>query len=271
MDLKGSSGALKRITKSSVKKTDQIKNAVEHIGAALVFSDSSIKAIQNVLKGIKGLQIKLIPPSTLPVPVLEVNNNPSIRVSIASLEKLQMPEFRALMKSFAPSAVVISGTGFGMNTQEQKVRDILIAKEVLKYIIQPSVLRGKRHLVLNIQDKSLTTSGQLYNMFSKAGEYIDFRKASHTGIILMGVDLPQDFDFREQLRRITPSPIGVAHIDFKLIEYLVDYEIPWILVKAVAGWPDGRATDSIQKELALQKSLGFVIDVVHNYLAEQAE
>lgn len=204
------------------------------------------------------MEFKSVPSSILPKYVLEIENNTGKRLRILSLENFEISEYPKLIKSLAPPFIVFTGTAYGLSLSNQKVGNILISSDAATYDILPTIVKGGKQFDISPKLPSLRSSNGLAQKFSGVGK---FNKAEIGGLLL-GPDFPANYDSRDQLRKHYPQFIGASVTDFSLVEYLTDENAPWIVVKAIAGWANGKSAAPIDKDIALKNSLKFVLDVV---------
>jgi nucleoside phosphorylase len=145
--------------------------------------------------------------------------------------------------TLSPSAIIMVGTAFGVNPEEQKIGDILVSQQILYYELQRVGSGPNRHrfVIISRGDKA-AASPKLLNRFRDGA--MEWKKANEPakvkfGLILSGDKLVDNYDFREQLRAFGPDAIGGEMEGAGLYATVQSNKIDWILVKAICDWVDG--------------------------------
>lgn len=153
-------------------------------------------------------------------------------------------------------AIIMVGIAFGARPAEQKLGDILVARQLKFY--EPQKVKGQ-HKVISRGDR-VTVSTALLDKFS-SGAY-DWQGAKvHFGLILSGEKLINDHKFCRELLTYEPEAIGGEMEGSGLYTAAQDAKVDWILVKAICDWADGKKKDDYQQEAA-RNAVKFVLHVI---------
>jgi nucleoside phosphorylase len=153
------------------------------------------------------------------------------------------------IREVAPKVILLVGIAFGMKRTEQRLGDVLVAKNIRPYEmfkLQPNTL-GDR-------GSSIPASVKLAKWFKERSRDWRFRRAdgSHVqlmtpGDVLSGEKLVNNRDFRDWLLHIFPSALGGEMEGIGAYAANQRYgpcEI--VLVKAICDWADGCKNDRAQ-------------------------
>jgi nucleoside phosphorylase len=164
-----------------------------------------------------------------------------------------------------PSAVIMVGIAFGVNSEKQKIGDILVAKQLQPYELQrvgttatgvpKIVLRGDRpHCSEKLLDRFRTT-------------HVRWKKANvNFGLVLSGQKLIDNLDFRDQLLSLSEEAIGGEMEGGGLYVASQQSKVDWILVKAICDWADGKKGRGKKRKqkTAAQNAADFVIETLES-------
>lgn len=173
-----------------------------------------------------------------------------------------------------PSAVIMVGIAFGVNSKKQKIGDILVSEQLLPYDLQrvgttktsapKIILRGDRpHCSEKLLDRFRTTR-------------LRWKKAKvNFGLVLSGQKLVDNLDFRDQLLALSEEAVGGEMEGGGLYVACQQGKVDWILVKAICDWADGKkGVGKKQKQkIAAQNAAEFVMGMLGSGLlaAPQSE
>jgi nucleoside phosphorylase len=139
-----------------------------------------------------------------------------------------------------PRALVMVGIAFGKDPMKQKIADVLIASSVISYEPQrvgenESVSRGPM----------TPANPTLLNRFDNVPHWSFFRpdgsKCKHeVGPVLSGEKLVDDPNFKRLLFARYPQAIGGDMEGVGLAAAALRDGVPWILVKGICDWADGK-------------------------------
>ena len=168
--------------------------------------------------------------------------------------------------ALSPSAVIMVGIAFGVNSEKQSVGDVLVSQRLMLYELQ-RVNIGEGGLRLKPRGDRPHASPQLFDRFRSADLYWDESKAKiHFGLILSGEKLVDNIDFRQQLREFEPEAIGGEMEGAGLYVACQDAKVDWILVKSICDWADGYKVQNKdeQQRLAAHNAASFVLHVLQH-------
>jgi nucleoside phosphorylase len=157
------------------------------------------------------------------------------------------------IQDLAPTAVIMVGIAFGLKPQEQRIGDILVARQILAYELQAVVAEQGGPRRVRMRGDRVTASPRLLDRFKSGckdwhGQRVEF------GLMLSGEKLINDLEFREQLRTQEPEAIGGEMEGAGLCAAAQHHKVDWILVKAIADWADGYK--QVNKERRQRKAAG---------------
>lgn len=143
------------------------------------------------------------------------------------------------MREWKPRAIIMVGIAFGKNPQEQGIADVLVASQIISY--------EQQRVGENISFRGPITpvSAVLLNRFINVPDWKfllpnGFAARSHTGPILSGEKLIDNPKFKLELLNQYPQAIGGEMEGAGLCAATGRIGMPWILVKSICDWGDGR-------------------------------
>ena len=138
-----------------------------------------------------------------------------------------------------PKAIIMVGIAFGRNPTKQKLADVLVASQIIPYEKQRI---GEKIIYRDPIPPSNTT---LLNRFENVHNW-EFTRPNGTycsirvGPILSGEKLVDDPDFKAKLFQEFPQAIGGEMEGAGLCAASGRVGTPWILVKSICDWGDGK-------------------------------
>lgn len=139
-----------------------------------------------------------------------------------------------------PRAVVMVGIALGKDPAKQKIADVLVASQVISY--EPQRV-GETQVVPRGPITPASTT--LLNRFENVPHWSFCRPDGsrcerHVGPLLSGEKLVDDPAFKAELFDRYPQAIGGDMEGVGLAAAAVRHGVPWILVKAICDWADGK-------------------------------
>jgi nucleoside phosphorylase len=143
------------------------------------------------------------------------------------------------ISALKPTSVVMPGIAFGVNSENQKIGQVLLSTHVFDYGLERvgtdkfgrpySMSRGARpdaspRLIGRFQAARLHTHGLIVQ----------------EGVFLSGNKLVDNVDYRESLRLLCPEAIGGEMEGFGVYAAAARAHVDWVIVKAICDWADGR-------------------------------
>lgn len=162
-----------------------------------------------------------------------------------------------------PRAAIMVGIAFGKDPTSQGVADVLVASQVISYesqrIGEEIVFRGPIP----------PSNGTLLNRFENVQNWRFLRPdgtpcALHIGPILSGEKLIDDPHFKAALFKQFPQAIGGEMEGAGLCAASGRVGTPWILVKAICDWADGKKHKKYQPLAAAAAA-----SLVHHVLSQK--
>jgi nucleoside phosphorylase len=167
------------------------------------------------------------------------------------------------IKELSPSAVIMVGTAFGVDSKMQRIGDILISERIFDYELQRVSTGVEGEQVIIPRGDRPSASPRLLNRF-RSGELSWDGPKVWFGPILSGNKIVDNLDFREQLRKLEPGAIGGDMEGAGLHSAARHLQVDWILVKAICDWADGQKHTSKRQrqEEAARNAASFTIHVI---------
>jgi nucleoside phosphorylase len=139
-----------------------------------------------------------------------------------------------------PKAVIMVGIALGKDPTSQKIADVLVASQVISY--EPQRV-GATHVVSRgpITPANTTLLNRLENVPHWSFVRPDGSKCErYVGPLLSGEKLVDDPAFKAELFARYPQAIGGDMEGVGLMAAAVRHGLPWIVVKAICDWADGK-------------------------------
>ncbi len=166
------------------------------------------------------------------------------------------------ISALAPSAVIMVGIGFGIDSQKQSIGDILVSQQLSLYELQRVGSDEKGEAKVIARGDRPHASPWLVDRFRSAELYWDEAKAKlRFGLLLSGEKLIDNKDFRRALQQLEPEAIGGEMEGAGLYTASANEKVDWILVKAICDWADGNKSEnkSERQRLAAHNAASFVL------------
>ncbi len=168
------------------------------------------------------------------------------------------------LENWKPKAVIMVGIAFGKNFAEQKLGDVLVATEIIDYEVNYIGLDG-------IVDRGSRppTNRNLLGLFEQAYEW-GFNRPDGSfcklipGSVLSGDKLVDNPKFKADLFRRFPHAKGGEMEGIGFCSAANSLQKPWILIKAICDWADGKKNDKYQPLAAAA-----AVSLVHYVLSQR--
>lgn len=162
-----------------------------------------------------------------------------------------------------PRAIIMVGIAFGKNSRSQGMADVLVASQIIPYESQRI---GEEVISRSAIPPSNAT---LLNRFENAQNWRFFRPDGmqcklHIGPILSGEKLIDNQEFKAALFKQFPQAIGGEMEGAGLCAASGRVGTPWILVKAICDWADGKKHKKYQPLAAAAAA-----SLVHHVLSQK--
>jgi nucleoside phosphorylase/tetratricopeptide (TPR) repeat protein len=167
--------------------------------------------------------------------------------------------------ALTPSAVIMVGIAFGIDSQKQSIGDILVSRQLKLYELRRVGTDDEGKLKIITRGDQPHASSRLLNHFTGAELYWDDSKPRvRFGLILSGEKLVDNTDFRRHLHDLEPEAIGGEMEGAGLYVACQDCKVDWILVKAICDWADGNKAEdkNDRQKLAAHNAASFVLHVL---------
>jgi nucleoside phosphorylase/tetratricopeptide (TPR) repeat protein len=164
--------------------------------------------------------------------------------------------------ALSPSAVIMVGIAFGINSDKQAIGDILVSKQMLLYELQRVGTNKAGQREISPRGDRAPASPTLLSFFRVADLNWDESKGKvYFGLILSGDKLVDNVDFHGQLRESEAEAIGGEMEGAGLYVACQEEKVDWILVKAICDWGDGNKAEDkkARQQLAAHNAASFVL------------
>ena len=163
-----------------------------------------------------------------------------------------------------PKAIIMVGIAFGKNPKDQKIADVLVATEIIDYEVNRVGLDG----IVDRGTRPLSSRNFL-SLFEQAYEWQFHRPDGSLcelipGPVLSGEKLIDNAEFKANLFQRFPHAKGGEMEGIGFCHAANSLKKPWILVKAICDWADGKKNDKHQP-LAAAAS----VSLVHYVLSQR--
>ena len=168
--------------------------------------------------------------------------------------------------ALSPSAVIMAGIAFGIDSKKQSIGDVLVSKQLMLYEIQRVGTEEGKFKLIPRGDRP-HASPRLISRFRSTDLHLDGSKFKvHFGLILSGEKLVDNIDFRDRLKEFEPEAIGGEMEGAGLYVACADARVDWILVKSVCDWADGQKDQNkeAQQRIAAHNAACFVLQVLQH-------
>lgn len=137
-----------------------------------------------------------------------------------------------------PSAVIMVGIAFGVNSKRQRIGDILVSENLRLYELQRTGTGKDNKPQIVLRGSRPDSSRWLLDSFRNSD--LQWRGAPvQFGCLLSGEKLIDNVDFRQQLLRFEPEAIGGEMEGAGLYTACQAAKVDWLLIKAICDWADG--------------------------------
>lgn len=161
-----------------------------------------------------------------------------------------------------PRAAIMIGIAFGKDPKRQQMCDVLVANSIIPYELARV---GARYVT---RSPHPPTNGLLLNRFTNATDWSlklgGSRVAMRIGPLLTGEKVLDNAVAKAKLFNRFPHAIGGEMEGGGLFAAADRLSTPWIVVKAICDWGDGRKHDRAQP-----KAANAAASLVHYVLSEQ--
>jgi len=142
------------------------------------------------------------------------------------------------VRDWEPRSVIMIGIAFGRNKTTQKIGDVMISESIASY--EPARI-GETHAP---RGHILTPSDILFDRFgnSKLVKPYNYYKCQ----LVSGEKLIDAKNYKEELFRTYPYAKGGEMEGAGLASTCARLNTPWILVKSICDWADGKKNDKYQ-------------------------
>jgi nucleoside phosphorylase len=167
------------------------------------------------------------------------------------------------INEISPLAVILVGIAFGVDEEKQAIGDVLVSERLLDYDLQRIGTGPEGEMRIIPRGDRPSASPRLLSRFRDGALYWEEAKIRF-GLVLSGLKLVDNVDYRDQLRTLEPEAIGGEMEGAGLYAAAYRRKTDWILAKAICDWADGQKhVDKDQRqETAARNAASFVIHVI---------
>ena len=137
-----------------------------------------------------------------------------------------------------PTSVVMLGIAFGVDSEDQKIGDVLVSTQVFDYELQRIGTDGAGRLVRTARGARPDASPRLVARFQMARLHT-YGLRVQEGTLLSGSKLVDNVDYRGQILSICSDAIGGEMEGFGVYSAAERAHVDWVIVKAICDWADG--------------------------------
>ncbi|MER8722336.1 hypothetical protein NKH64_28975 [Mesorhizobium sp. M0999] len=150
-----------------------------------------------------------------------------------------------------PRFVIMVGIAFGVDEKKQSIGTVLVSRQILNYDQQRVGTTASGAVKLTPRGARTDASPVLVSLLEAASGVWDEAPVK-TGLILSGDKLVDNVDFREQLKTFADGEaIGGEMEGGGLAVGAAETSAPWIVVKAICDWGDGKKSVKKKERQAL--------------------
>jgi nucleoside phosphorylase len=147
-----------------------------------------------------------------------------------------------------PGAVVMVGIAFGVNPRQQRIGDVLVARQLSLYDLQRVGTGAEGQFEIVLRGDRPSAPGSLLEQFRHGAlgwpptpqDAGGQPPRVHFGLVLSGDKLIDHQDFSGQLLRFEREAIGGEMEGAGLYIAASERRVDWMLVKAICDWADGK-------------------------------
>lgn len=172
---------------------------------------------------------------------------------------------RKALEKWKPLASIMVGIAFGKNSKKQNIADVLVSTKVVDY----ESIRMNEDGSIEDRGDHLASDGQLLRLFEQAYDW-EFRCPNGSlckiipGPILSGNKVVDNSGFKDKLFERFLAAKGGEMEGMGFANAANELKTPWILVKAICDWADGKKNDRYQPLAAAAAA-----SLVHHVLSQK--
>ncbi|NGZ87524.1 5'-methylthioadenosine/S-adenosylhomocysteine nucleosidase family protein [Duganella aceris] len=169
---------------------------------------------------------------------------------------------RKAINALSPAATFMVGIAFGVNKKKFSIGDILVSKQLLFYELQ----RINADATFNLRGDRVPASPEPLNWVRHAISSWSGNSSIkvESGLLLSGEKLIDNIDFRDQLAAKVSDALGGEMEGAGLYVACANSGVPWILIKAICDWADGKKSKNklVNQKLAATNASAFVLHLL---------
>ena len=160
----------------------------------------------------------------------------------------------------SPKWIIMVGIAFGVDKEKQSIGDVLISKQVLCYELQRVGTGAQGEPKLKSRGEKTSAHPPLVSLLQATASLWSEARVT-AGLVLSGDKLVDNVDFREQIKALAEGEaIGGEMEGTGLIAAAAETCTPWVIVKAICDWADGKKSHKKKErqELAAKNAVSFI-------------
>ncbi len=159
-----------------------------------------------------------------------------------------------------PNCAIMVGIAFGVDSEKQKIGEILVSRELQPYELQRVGTAKDGGMEIRPRGPRVPASTMVVGRLRAAGA--DWSGAPiKFELMLSGEKLVDNLDFRDQLRHFEPEAVGGEMEGAGLYTACSERKTDWVVVKAICDWADGkkRENKAERQRTAANEAIGFTL------------
>lgn len=143
------------------------------------------------------------------------------------------------IREFSPDFIIMGGIAFGINSEKQRLGDVLVARTLVEY--ERAKIKEDQEIP---RGQRIESSPKLLSMFRSAESNCVSSATMQFGVLLSGEKLVDSSRFVERLLQTECEAIGGEMEGAGLAAAAHRHQIPWIVIKAIVDWGTGKSANS---------------------------
>lgn len=162
-----------------------------------------------------------------------------------------------------PTTILMVGIAFGLDPDKQRIGQILVSRQIQLYGLQRiGTGQNGQVSILPRGDKVTATPTVLSRLRAASSAFRDADVKFE--LLLSGDKLVDNYDFREELRRLEPEAAGGEMEGGGLYVAVAEKRLSWCVVKAICDFADGHKQEQKveRQKIAANNAARFVISAL---------
>lgn len=179
-----------------------------------------------------------------------------------------MTTVASAIRFWHPKAIIMIGVAWGMDSDKQKIGDVLVSKKVVQY--ESAKIKNGNNIHRGSEpDAGAVLVDRFKSCLDWEFETEDGLSQKHIGTLLSGEKLLDDKTYRDKLHLQFPEAIGGDMEGAGLAAIALSYNITeWIVVKGICDWGFNKQTE--QKDFYQQIAMDAAISLCKSVLCDDS-